>query len=109
MARLRALPQVLQASLGPFGVPAAHFRPHIPAVIHITTEPLLPSEDSPSDKDALNAGIASTFSSGNSFLEVTVELPLNSAYHISLQCLKLLAKTSRERTTQVCVADLTYP
>ena len=30
MARLRALPQVLQASLGPFGVPAAHFRPHIP-------------------------------------------------------------------------------
>ena len=78
-------------------------------MIHITTELLLPSEDSQSDKDALNAGIASTFSSGDSFLEVTVELPLNSAYHTSLQCLKLLAKTSRERTTQVCVADLTYP
>jgi hypothetical protein len=43
--------------LGPFGVPAALLRPHmVPAVIHITTEPLLPllpSEDSPSDKDSV--------------------------------------------------------
>ena len=46
------LPQVLQASLGPFGVPAALVRPHmVPAVTHVTTGPLLPSEDSPSDKD----------------------------------------------------------
>ena len=50
---LCTLPQVLQAGLGPFGVPAALVRPHmVPAVTHVTTG-LLPSEDSPSDKESL--------------------------------------------------------
>ena len=56
---LCTLPQVLRASLGPFGVPVVLVRPHmVPAVTHVTTGPLLLSEDSPSDKD----GIPSTSS-----------------------------------------------
>jgi hypothetical protein len=36
---LRTLPQVLRASLGPFGVPVVLVRPYIPAVTHVTTDP----------------------------------------------------------------------
>jgi hypothetical protein len=63
-------------------------------------------------RDRLCAELYAPRNTNSPHFEVSVELPLNPPYHISIQCLNLLNKTSNEGTIQVCVklpADSTCP